>query len=452
MNQSQHLEQVVLSTLIKQGQINDITSEGYSKLKPEYFAYSQEREIFEAIQAHVSSNREFGLINLADYLGTAKQVFWGSSSNAMGILATIMDNSFSDSNFSGYISKLKDKHILRQIAAKTSTVNEIVSNSGDDKEKIKESLTLLSANNYDDDENLFLSGTERAESFIDRLQSRIQSQSDLAGLSFGYEKLDKLTGGAADADLIAICGKPSSGKSCLMMNIQQAAIMRGDSSLFFSAEMPDAVVTDRDVAALAEVPLSKIRSGNFFRDGDQSLDEMYFAKIGQAQSELQKAPYTVVDKGGLHIADIENMTRTYTIKNGAPKWIFVDYWQIIKGDGKTPLEQRADVSMRLKALAKELDTRVVLGAQLRKDARGWPDCSMIKDSAKLEEDADIILFVHSDNDLMKPVQGQQTAVIIGKCRNGECGVMPTNPKMNIQKFEEINGEYEQSEPEKKSYF
>jgi replicative DNA helicase len=125
----------------------------------------------------------------------------------------------------------------------------------------------------------------------------------------------------------------------------------------------------------------------------------------------------------------------------------VDYWELIQCEGFNRVAQMETVSSRLKALAKEIGTRVILLAQLRKDATGEPNPTQIKGSAQLEQDADILIFIHTDSDDYKPHPDIMTKWIVNKVRQGQTGIMPTSSKMQFQQFIEFTGEY--IEPEKK---
>lgn len=434
MNYSTEAEAALLGALLKDGEINERNAEVIGSFKPEYFALNNHQVVAEAIAELRDKRQSFDLINTANYLESHKLL-----DNAFAELATMAHNVSTTRNSAAYLKVIKDKYTLRQIESQINVALETIHEQGDDTTKIKESLSVLSAVDCGTDEAEFLDSKSLSEIFIEKLEQKVANGGGLAGLSFGFDKLDELTCGVEEGDYIGICAKPSGGKTVSAMNIMNRALTRGESCLFFSAEMMAGSIMDRVYCDTAQVNLSKIRKGE--------LEDEDWHRVSNAINQIKDYKLTVIDKPRPHISEIESMARVYTLKNCAPDWIIVDYWELIQCEGFNRVAQMETVSSRLKALAKELGTRVILLAQLRKDATGEPNPTQIKGSAQLEQDADILIFIHTDSDDYKPHPETMTKWIVNKVRQGETGMMPTRSKMQFQQFIEFTGEY--VEPEKK---
>jgi len=434
MNYSNEAEASLLGALIKDGEINENNSEVIGSIKSEYFAFNHHKVIAKAIATLRDRAQDFDLMNTANYLESHKLL-----DNPFAELATMVDGVTTTKNSLAYLNVIKDKYTMRQIEAQINAVLETLHTQGDDSTKIKESLSLLSSVDSGFDEAEFLDSKSLSEIFIEKLEQKVANGGGLAGLSFGFDKLDELTCGVEEGDYIGICAKPSGGKTVSAMNIMNRALSRGESCLFFSAEMMAGSIMDRVYCDIAQVNLSKIRKGE--------LEDEDWHRVSNAINQIKDYKLTVIDKPRPHISELESMARVYTLKNGAPDWIIVDYWELIQCEGFNRVAQMETVSSRLKALAKELGTRVILLAQLRKDATGEPNPTQIKGSAQLEQDADILIFIHTDSEEYKPHPNIMTKWIVNKVRQGETGLMPTSSKMQYQRFIEFTGEY--VEPEKK---
>jgi replicative DNA helicase len=436
MNYSTEAEAALLGALLKDGEINENNSEVIGNIKPEYFALNHHQTIAKAIAELRDKNQSFDLFNTANHLDSHKLL-----DNAFAELATMINNVATTRNSANYLKVVKDKFTMRQIESQLNAALEILHTQGDDTTKIKETLSVLSAVDCGVDETEFLNARDLSEIFINKLESRCQSGSALAGLSLGFDKLDELTGGVEEGDYIGICAKPSGGKTVSAMNVIIRALRRGESVLFFSGEMPAEKLMDRIYCDIAGVNLKQIRAGD--------MDDDEWHRVSIAMQEIQNFKLTVVDKSRPHISTVESMTRVHALKFGKPDWVVTDYWELIQCEGQNKVTQMETSSSRLKALAMDVKTRVINLAQLKKEAAGDPNPTMIKWSAQLEQDADILIFIHTDSDEYKPHPDIVTKWIVNKVRQGETGMMPTSSKMQYQRFIEFTGEYIEPERKKK---
>lgn len=436
MHYSTEAEAGVLGSLITMGSIKKSNIDVIAELSPDAFAINNNRTVCEAILFLAKNNLSFDLINISEHI---KQNKLSISEEPFAYCATLQSNTPSTANLFAYWEVVKDKHKIRVIQAKLNDTAEILEQAGNDKEKINSAMTSLSDVQTEEDKTMFRSTNELCVLFVEGLQARYERGGEIAGLSFGFDKIDELTCGAEVGDYIGICAKPSGGKTVSAMDIIIRAVTRGESALIFSLEMTSQSLMDRVYSNIAEVNLKNIRNAD--------LDDLQHNKIGIATQDFKSKALTIVDKPSLHISDIENLSKAYKLKHGAPDWVMIDYWELIRNEGQNKVVQMEDTSKRLKALAKTIGTRIIVLAQLRKDAIGRPNATQIKWSAQLEQDVDVLIFIHTDNEEQKPHPEQFTEWILNKVRQGETGLMPTKSLMHFQKFEEFKGDYKTEEKE-----
>lgn len=227
-------------------------------------------------------------------------------------------------------------------------------------------------------------------------------QGEGGGLKTGIRDLDDLTGGLFSPDLIIIGATPSMGKTALAVEIAKGVAQQGAGVMFFSLEMGDSDIAQRVLSAECGIPYRNLRTGRVSEDeGRRYMD---------AATKLQSLP---IEISGAHIRDVGAIFAT--AKRVQKRWasqtndkfsglrlIVVDYLQLVRTPAKDRFQMVAEVSMGLKALAKQLEVPVVALAQLnaksvteRDDHR--PRLSDLRESGQIEQDADMILFCHRDH-------------------------------------------------------
>ena len=261
---------------------------------------------------------------------------------------------------------------------------------------------------------------------LDRMNGRHgQSDSEVSGLSTGFSDLDYLTTGMYPGDLIIISGRPSMGKSALSMNIAQHVAKDGQSQVVvFSMEMDRHQLVERMMSALAKVDLQGVRSGKLW-DSD-------WLRISAAIEILDNLNLTIDDTPALTIRELALRARSYAEGTARVGLVVVDYIQLMACDRRDSAESRAnqisEISRGLKALARELCCPVIALSQLtraveaRNDKR--PMMSDLRDSGAIEEDADVILFLHRNDYYARGHKRSGVAdLTVSKQRNGPTGAL-----------------------------
>ncbi|MHA6345192.1 replicative DNA helicase [Roseivivax sp. CAU 1761] len=292
-----------------------------------------------------------------------------------------------------------------------------------------------------------------------------QREGQLSGISTGLVDLDKKLGGLHPSDLLILAGRPSMGKTSLATNIAfnvAKAYRRGtkpDGSEgaveggvvgFFSLEMSAEQLAARILSEAAEVPSEQIRRG------DMTEDE--FRRFVEAAKSLEACPLYIDDTPAVPIAQLAARARRLKRTHGLDV-LMVDYLQLVRGTGRgdNRVQEIAEISMGLKAIAKELNIPVIALSQLsrtvesREDKR--PQLSDLRESGSIEQDADVVMFVYrdeyykerekpGDHDLERMAQWQEemervhgkAEVIIGKQRHGPIGTVELSFEGRFTRF------------------
>ncbi|MCD5390193.1 MAG: replicative DNA helicase [Candidatus Pacebacteria bacterium] len=241
----------------------------------------------------------------------------------------------------------------------------------------------------------------------------------LRGVPTGYDAIDSILSGFQKSDLIILAARPSTGKTALALDIaRKAAVDHNIPIGFFSLEMSADQLTDRMLSAESQVDSWRMRTGKGLTDDD-------FARISVAMETLSKAPIYIDDKPGNTILNMRSTARRLKAEHGL-EIIFVDYMQLMNTSKRydSMVNQVTEISRSLKSLARELDVPVVALSQLSRAVEtrgGKPRLSDLRDSGSIEQDADVVMFLHKDRNEDGVGRSQITDILIEKHRNGAVG-------------------------------
>ena len=266
---------------------------------------------------------------------------------------------------------------------------------------------------------------------IEAMQER---GSELLGVSTGFEGLDRKLLGLQRSDLIVLAARPAMGKTAFALNIAANAATDTKSPArvgVFSLEMSSLQLTLRMLCAEAEVDAQLVRSGR--------LPSEYWQQITNAAGRLSEAKIFIDDAPTLTPMQLRARARRLKAEHGCDL-IIVDYLQLMHVAGK--VERRdleiGEISRSLKALAKELDVPVLALAQLSRrveESGKGPQLSHLRESGAIEQDADIVLFLHRDPDKThEEDQAWPTEIRIGKHRNGPVGMVEVMFERRFARF------------------
>jgi replicative DNA helicase len=305
---------------------------------------------------------------------------------------------------------------------------------------------------------------------IELADAAVRREGGLAGVTTGLRDLDNMLGGLHPTDLIILAGRPSMGKSSLATNIAVNAARayraekQPDGTMktvdgaivgLFSLEMAAEQLATRIISEFSEVPSNDIRRGE--------VDQEAFDRVYHAARELENLPLFIDDTGGLSIAQLAARCRRLKRQHGLGL-VVVDYLQLLTGSGRRSNENRVqeitEISMGLKALAKELGAPIVACAQLsrqveqRDDKR--PQLADLRESGSIEQDADVVMFVYREEYYLKRAEPREgtlehqewlqkveevhglAEVIIGKQRHGPIGKVDLQFTEKLTRFSNLD--------------
>jgi replicative DNA helicase len=259
----------------------------------------------------------------------------------------------------------------------------------------------------------------------ERLDKLHKNQGEMRGVSTGFKDLDGKLLGLQNSDLIILAARPSMGKTSLALDIaRKTAINHNNQVAIFSLEMSAGQLVDRMLAAEAGVDSWKIRTGyNLSEEED-------FQNIREAMDRLSQAPIYIDDQAGNNILKMRSVCRRLKKEKGL-KLIIVDYLQLMEPvqskNSDNMVNRVTELSRSLKHLAKEFDVPVLSLSQLNRSVEsrgGEPRLSDLRDSGSIEQDADVVLFIHREDKYNKESDRPNIArIMIEKHRNGPTGVV-----------------------------
>jgi replicative DNA helicase len=256
---------------------------------------------------------------------------------------------------------------------------------------------------------------------LDDIEHFDRRESALTGQATHFHDLDELLSGLQRANLIVVAARPSVGKSALALNIARNVVVQSQPRvpvLVFSVEMSRWEIGMRLLCSEARVPMAKVRAGK--------IATHEWASFTEAAAILHEAPLYIVDSGHLTLLDVRSKARRLKSRGGLGL-IVVDYLQLMSHHGRAESRQQeiAEISRGLKMLAKELDVPVLAVSQLNREperrADGKPQLADLRESGSIEQDSDVVMFIHRE----KNTEGQWAKgtadLIVAKHRNGPTG-------------------------------
>jgi replicative DNA helicase len=437
--QSSEAEKALLSACIVEGGQESISACIEGKISPEVFYQPAHRLIFEALLSLYETGIPIDEVILADHL-RVRQVF--DTIGGHSYLAEITDRIATSAHLPYYIRCVRDAYLLRSIIRISSS---IIENAYEGQEDVSQFLDQV-------ERDILAIGEERVSDSAKPLRDTmndavnlvtafLENKGRLRGVSSGFIGLDKMTFGFHPKEMIVIAARPSMGKTSLMLNIAEAAILPKSSdakpvnTLMFSLEMGADQLAMRLLCSRARVSFTKLNEG--FLPADQQRE------LVRCAGELRKAPLWIDDGSHLTILELRAKARRLHAQNPLGL-IIVDYLQLVAGaDSRAPREQQiAEISRGVKALAKELNVPVIIAAQLNRESekeRRQPRVSDLRESGSIEQDADVVILLAKKKDTDDEEDRAASVVlrdlILAKHRNGPVGNVPVAFTKNITRFE-----------------
>lgn len=385
---------------------------------PAVFYAERHRIIFETMQELFSKSTPIDLLSLSSRLKERSLLEQVGGNVFITELANLVPSS---ANVRHYAEIVRKKYMMRKLIEASEHISQIgFDESGDLEEsldaaekKIFEVTNQGASHRFIELKDTLAEAWER----IDRLHN---GSDELRGIPTGFPELDAITSGFQKSDLIILAARPSVGKTAFSLDIaRRAAVNHNVPVCIFSLEMSSQQLVDRMLASQAQVDAWKLRTGKLSRDED-------FKSLADALDKLRTAPIYIDDQPGTNIIRMRSVARKLKSEKNLGLLI-VDYLQLMlptnNRNSDNMVQQVTEISRSLKNLARELDIPVLALSQLNRAVEtrgGRPKLSDLRDSGSIEQDADIVMFIHRENN-EEGGKKQETEILIEKHRNGMTG-------------------------------
>ncbi|MBW4028380.1 replicative DNA helicase [Acidipila rosea] len=427
---------------------NNAYNEAAEKLHADDFALDSHRRIFARMAELIDSGRAVDIVTLAEELARRKEV---ESVGGVAYLASLTEGLPRRISIDEYVRIVKDKSLLRQLINICSSA---ITRAADQSEEALEVLNAAESSLLEVTERGITRGfagiPEIVRDSFGTIDNLYKEGREVTGLATHFIDFDRMTSGLQESELIIIAARPSMGKTAWAINIaQNAAVMGGKTVAVFSLEMSKESLLRRMLASQAMVDSQKIQKGFLLRE-DQD-------KLTRALEALAESKIFIDDTPGISLTEMRAKARRLRQMNGGLDLIVIDYLQLMTGSSGGPAGKRFEnrtqevsaISRGLKALAKEMKVPVIALSQLSRasEQRGGdkkPMLSDLRESGSIEQDADVVAFIHRESYYNRDENGQpdpdtegKAEIIIAKQRNGPTGSVQLAYMSKCTRFENL---------------
>lgn len=415
--QSLDAEKALLGALLlKPDAIHDVAD----TVHPDSFYAEKHRLIFESMRELTERGEPIDILSLSERLqanGSLERI------GGRAYIAELAGEAPAPGNFAHYADIVARKHVMRSLIDTAYEITELAHDDSNDAAEVldKAEKSIYAIGNASA-AHKFIAISDKLEDAWERIENLSKHKDAIRGVPTGFPELDSLLSGFHPSDLIILAARPSVGKTSLALDIARNAAVRHDVPVgIFSLEMSSEQLVDRMLSAESFINSWKMRTGAIHADED-------FGKLRDALETLSKAPIYIDDKPGNNILSMRAVARRLKRERGIGL-IVVDYLQLMAPtntkQSDSMVQQVTEISRSLKSLARELNVPVIALSQLSRAVEqrgGKPRLSDLRDSGSLEQDADVVMFIHREDKTNKESDRPGIAeVLIEKHRNGPTG-------------------------------
>jgi replicative DNA helicase len=405
-------------------------------VEPGDFSLEKHRRIFARMKDLYDRAERIDRVTLADELMKQGQL---ESVDGLAYLVSLDDGLPEIANLDSYVRIVKDKATLRKlIFSAQSLINRCLIGEEEPDQILasaEESLLKLGEARTRDQ---LASPASIVEKFPGGIGAFLDPSQRVRGLSTGFARFDEMTGGLHGGELIILAARPSMGKTALALNVAQHVSthpnMRKPVAVF-SLEMSSESLLTRLLCSAARVDQHKFRTG--------FLNQEERRKLQVALADLTEAPLYLDDTPGVNLMDVHSKLRRMQSERGL-SLVVVDYLQLMSSRGRSENRNQevSAMSRGLKLMAKDLDVPFLVLSQLSRASETRPGdhkpiLSDLRDSGSIEQDADLVAFIHREEVYKKDDESLKglADLIIAKQRNGPIGIVPLRFLGQYTRFE-----------------
>ena len=400
-------------------------------LRADDFYRAAHRKIFEGILALYERNEPVDLITLCEELSHSGDLEACGGSAQISQLTSAVPTSANVEYYAQIVHASSTRRELQRIAAS------IIADSFDATQEVRYVIESAEQRIFEITDRQQIGAVRLAREVINQTVAAIERLSKASGsytgIPSGFSDLDNLTSGFQDSEFVVIGARPSVGKTALALTMAaNIAVQQHRPVGFFTLEMSAVALMQRLLASEARLDSNRIRSG-LLRASD-------FHKIADAAARMYDAPLFIEDSPNLKLLDLRAQARRMKSSH-AVEIIFIDYLTLITSEHPelARWEQFTEVSRSLKALARELDVPVVALSQVRRETEGkLPTLADLRESGSIEQDADVVMFLHRERGTDENLNDVETELIVAKQRNGPVGKINLAFIPEYTKFESLS--------------
>ena len=404
------------SLLLKPEALHDVSD----TVRADSFYAEKHRIIFEGMRDLSDRGEPIDLLSLSEHLNGKGHL---ERCGGRAYIAELANSAPAPGNFAHYAELVVRKHLMRALIDASHEIAESAYEEGNDTAQVLDSAEkAIYAIGNASATHKFIAIGEKLENAWERIEANSGKDGSIRGVPTGYPDLDNLLSGLHKSDLVILAARPSVGKTSLALDIARNAAVRHNIPVgIFSLEMSAEQLVDRMLSAESYVNSWKLRTGNVHEEQD-------FERIRDALETLSKAPIYIDDKPGSNILAMRAVARRLKRERGIGL-IVVDYLQLMAPTNTkasdSMVQQVTEISRSLKSLARELEVPVLALSQLSRAVEqrgGKPRLSDLRDSGSIEQDADVVMFIHREDRTKEDSDRKNIAeILVEKHRNGPTG-------------------------------
>ncbi len=407
-------------------------------LRADDFYKLAHQKIFTAIVGLFNEGRGVDLLTLTDELRSEGSLDSAGGTAYVSSLTSVVPTSANVE----YYAKIVQENSIRRLLLKIA--GEMVSSAHDDsldgRAVIEEAEKKIFAVTDSQQQGQYRVARDIVPDAISAIEQLYHRKESYTGVPTGFTELDNMTSGFQNSEFIIIGARPSIGKTALALTMAANMAIKNKIPVgFFTLEMSEMALMNRLIASESRISSTNLRSG--------MLKPNDFHNLTEAAGRIYEAPLYIDDTPNMKLLDLRAQARRMLSKEGV-KIIFVDYIGLIEPESKNNVprhEQVAEISRSLKSLAREMDVPIVCLSQVGRQSEGKPpSLADLRESGSIEQDADVVMFLHREKDLGQsdghssgPVN-VPTELIIAKQRNGPIGNVPIVFIPKYTRFENLS--------------
>ena len=413
------MEKALLGALlINQGAMYSVAD----VVSPDSFYAAKHRIVYEAMLSLYTKSEPIDVVTVVSKLKERKQL---EQIGGAAYLTDLANSAVSPGSARHYAEVVQAKYMLRSLIDAAAQITELgFQEDREIEEVLDEAQAAVFAVASTPMLQTFSVINDELKEAFQRFERLKKHDGGLRGVSTGFKALDNKLSGFQESDLIILAARPSMGKTSLALDIARLSATKHNTPIgIFSLEMSTQQLVDRMLAAEAGVDAWKLRTGNLKNDDD-------FDRLQEAMASLSEAPIYIDDKPGMSVLSMRSVARRLKTEKNLGL-IIVDYLQLITPtSGKASdslVQQTTEISRALKGMARELRVPVLALSQLSRAVEqrgGKPRLSDLRDSGSIEQDADVVMFIHREDMTGNRAESEKTGVteiLIEKHRNGPIG-------------------------------